>query len=629
MRKFSFGCIMVVLVLCLTSVYARSGNNQNSSSLLEKSALTAAPVVSIEPTLYAPLQESLVDHFEDGTLTPWTTSSDPGSVNPVLWGMRDTNDVYGPNTAALYGYQYAGNPDADLALYPSPGSNPGNMSYLTSPTLNLSTWDSLYITFNYWADLEGEPTNFDGCIVQISSDNGSTWKQIDSLAQGHLNPTYDDQLANTGLLFTAWAYCYDTDPNWISVASKELFGLGYVTPGTQIRFRFVFAYDALDGGPGFFIDDVVISSEPPPDLQAPTIVHTPLTDTPDTLNEYTVQATITDEGAGVDPDSVYLYYQIESGPEVAVQMINTGGDVYEGDIPIQTYHTDVYYRIEAADLAVPTNLAVSLTYNFEVTTALTISYDDGQPYSSISGLEIGDGLFNHFSFSDVGIDSGKLHKAMFYFSSAGNFDLRAYRWASFQPGPLLDSIAGLSSPGYGWHVVELDAYNMLVADGAVVGYIITSFVPDTVYCLTDPLQTYPQVPWGYIGGAWGQNPVPTAGDIMIRIKVIPLSPEGIEDNNIGSANHIFAFAPISPNPARSNNIVIQYQISEPQNVILSIYDVSGKLVKTLVNSVKNTGTHTAIWNGSDEQGKVVSSGVYLLRLQGETNNITQKLIITH
>ncbi len=58
---------------------------------------------------------------------------------------------------------------------------------------------------------------------------------------------------------------------------------------------------------------------------------------------------------------------------------------------------------------------------------------------------------------------------------------------------------------------------------------------------------------------------------------------------------------------------ISYDVPERGHVTLQIYDVSGKLVRSLVNGEKQAGTHTVSWNGLDKSGMQVSSGVYLYR----------------
>ncbi len=557
----------------------------------------------------------VIDSFERTTLAPWTTS---GTVN---FGMRDTADTYGPQTPAFSGYRFPGHPDTDIPVYPCTGSNPGNITYLVSPTVDMTGWDSCFISFSYWGDFEGVATNFDGFIVQISSNNGSTWAQVDLNAVGHLNPTYDQRLANTGQLGTAWAYCYDTDPDWVNVASLNLVALGYVANGSQMRLRFTFASDALDGGQGCFIDDVRIADIPPQDLQAPLIDHSPLSDTPDTVNAYTITATVTDGGSGVNPDSVILNYLVEGQSAVDVFMTETTPDVFEASIPAQSWHTDIWYNVRAHDNA--GNVGQTLTYNFEVTNAITIWYDDGQPYWTYAGLLPGDGLFVQYGFASVGLDSGILHQVKYYFSCPGNFDLEVYSMSGGLPSTLIYSRPGLVSPGYDWYTEDITNADIHMSTDPVVGFIIGPPIgADTIRCLMDAAPDYPNNMWVWQGGMWG-NPT-GGGDHMIHLKVIPLPPYGVEE---GSICYPVTSVQLAPNPIGKKGGALRYQLPQGHHVSLRIYDLAGKLVRTLVDERQNAGSYTSFWNGCDEHGRAVANGIYFFALQTEAQTITKKALV--
>ncbi len=553
-----------------------------------------------------PLQGEFVDSFERSSIDPWTTVF-------YAWGIRDTSYTYGPQAPAFAGYRYAGVPTDDIPVYL--GNQTG---IIVSPTIDLAGWPELYLSFSYWASLEGM-TNFDGAIVEISPDNGTTWFQIDENAEGHLNPTYDSRLAGTGALGTAWAYCYTTDPNWRSVSSLDLIGLGYASTGDLIQIRWQFASDPLSGGEGFFIDDVRIADTPPADQQPPNIAHTPLPDTTDTLNSYTVSATVVDVGSGVNYDSVYLHYQIESGPVIDVQMdtVGTGSpDVYEAEIPAQVYHTDVFYHITAVDIA--GNGAITAVYNFEVTNARTILYDDSQPWWGTNLVTIGNGSFVLFDFEDVGIDSGSLHQAKIFFDRDGDFDLRVYQGTPTGPGAFIDSIAGLSSPGYEWSTIELDGLGIETNEDVVVGCVIQT---ESLGVLRDSTLEYPNHQWQLVAGAWSAS---QSGDWMIRLKVIPITFSGIADRP-DQLPERFVFGQISSNPT-SDRTMLQYQLPSRQHVTLNVYNIVGRQVAQLVNGIKEPGIHRVSWDGRDVRGERVSSGIYFLKFEAGDFTTTEKVL---
>ncbi|MCX7784987.1 MAG: T9SS type A sorting domain-containing protein, partial [candidate division WOR-3 bacterium] len=62
-------------------------------------------------------------------------------------------------------------------------------------------------------------------------------------------------------------------------------------------------------------------------------------------------------------------------------------------------------------------------------------------------------------------------------------------------------------------------------------------------------------------------------------------------------------------------------------VSLVIYDVSGRLIKTLVNEHKAPGIYSIIWNGTDENGRKVGQGVYFYVLHADGNTIQRKMLM--
>jgi len=79
-----------------------------------------------------------------------------------------------------------------------------------------------------------------------------------------------------------------------------------------------------------------------------------------------------------------------------------------------------------------------------------------------------------------------------------------------------------------------------------------------------------------------------------------------------------------PNPF-STPTAIRYSLEKTSPVKLSVFDPSGRLVKELVNGAQPGGSHEAVWNGLDRNGKPVSSGIYYYRLEAETKSQTRKM----
>lgn len=81
-----------------------------------------------------------------------------------------------------------------------------------------------------------------------------------------------------------------------------------------------------------------------------------------------------------------------------------------------------------------------------------------------------------------------------------------------------------------------------------------------------------------------------------------------------------------PNPFNSSTC-LQYNINTPDQVELSIYNLLGKEVRTLVTKYQQPGEYQVEWNGTDNIGKEVTSGIYFAILKSNTINKTIKLIL--
>jgi hypothetical protein len=86
---------------------------------------------------------------------------------------------------------------------------------------------------------------------------------------------------------------------------------------------------------------------------------------------------------------------------------------------------------------------------------------------------------------------------------------------------------------------------------------------------------------------------------------------------------LYANAPNPFNPVTT----IRYDIPRQGPVSLKVYDVSGRLVRTLVDGYQGPGTYEAVWNGQDGQGAPVASGVYFYRLDAVQGLETRRMVL--
>ena len=136
--------------------------------------------------------------------------------------------------------------------------------------------------------------------------------------------------------------------------------------------------------------------------------------------------------------------------------------------------------------------------------------------------------------------------------------------------------------------------------------------------------------WGHVvvaGRFWGTvdfggGPLVTAGGFDIFLVKFGDSATGILSTRIGNGLRLDAH----PNPFNPET-AITYFVPNSSIVDLRIYDVEGRLVQTLVQEVKSSGSHAAAWNGLDRRGAAVSSGIYFVRLEASGQAATRKIVV--
>ncbi|MBF8296747.1 MAG: hypothetical protein HW389_3292, partial [Bacteroidetes bacterium] len=95
------------------------------------------------------------------------------------------------------------------------------------------------------------------------------------------------------------------------------------------------------------------------------------------------------------------------------------------------------------------------------------------------------------------------------------------------------------------------------------------------------------------------------------------------DSNIPK---VFDLSNNYPNPFNpSTNI--QFAVPHEQNISLVIYNILGQRIRTLVQGIHPAGQYTLTWNGKDDTGRTVDSGVYLYRLETGSIALVKKMLL--
>ncbi|MFC1572887.1 FlgD immunoglobulin-like domain containing protein, partial [Candidatus Eisenbacteria bacterium] len=124
--------------------------------------------------------------------------------------------------------------------------------------------------------------------------------------------------------------------------------------------------------------------------------------------------------------------------------------------------------------------------------------------------------------------------------------------------------------------------------------------------------------------AWVQDPA----DPFVRWHCQTIPDVGVDDENdspmSGPTNHLY---PCRPNPLR-DAATIRFSLATPGQVKLDIFDVSGRLVNTLVGDEMQAGENTLIWDGSDSGGRHVGSGLFWVRMRiGESFISSRRMLV--
>jgi YVTN family beta-propeller protein len=137
-------------------------------------------------------------------------------------------------------------------------------------------------------------------------------------------------------------------------------------------------------------------------------------------------------------------------------------------------------------------------------------------------------------------------------------------------------------------------------------------IVDTLVAGEDPsaVAFYPSGSGGFI--------VTNAGDLTVTVFGDPAA--GTEP--VERFQRLRSF----PNPF-NQSAKIRFAIAKPAHVRLALYDVRGRLVRTIIDEARGPGVHTVVWEGRDRRGRRVASGIYFCRLEAGALVDTQKMLL--
>jgi len=136
--------------------------------------------------------------------------------------------------------------------------------------------------------------------------------------------------------------------------------------------------------------------------------------------------------------------------------------------------------------------------------------------------------------------------------------------------------------------------------------------------------------WGYIQGRmWRENGYLVDSEGLERLALTWLRgymSGSAVDQNPETAPQDFQLYPNYPNPFNPTT-TIRYALDVSSPVKLTVHNVQGQIVQTLMNSTQSDGEHSVVWNGMDSSNQSVSSGIYLYRLEINGDVLQRKMML--
>ena len=164
-----------------------------------------------------------------------------------------------------------------------------------------------------------------------------------------------------------------------------------------------------------------------------------------------------------------------------------------------------------------------------------------------------------------------------------------------------------------WEIVEadgLEGFNVYRSQekGTDCVRLNDSLLPPGQNSFTDP-RAKPGGTYWYAVGAVDRD----GESISLAVKVeVPIKETALFQN--------------FPNPFNPATTIVFY-LPVVEHVNITIYDISGKKVRQLVNKTLTYGTHRMEWNGRNDQNKLVGSGIYFYKLTAGKKTLTKKMVL--
>ena len=258
-----------------------------------------------------------------------------------------------------------------------------------------------------------------------------------------------------------------------------------------------------------------------------------------------------------------------------------------------------------ADIAVRPTSGYAIVYDDGGISGYSYGYSDPNP--TYAGVVFTPTLSGNLEQVDFGTPFNDL-----------NYELLIYEsFNGSSPENLLGTYTGYISES-GWHSVDVDPIEVIEG----VDFFVAIVFEGSTYASFD----YSMINTGrsYLSpdGTNYYDDISYYGNLNIRSMI---NYGGLNTDNSSIVLKNYKLYSAFPNPFNPST-KIQYSLPIRGKVDLGIFDLQGRLVNNLVSSIQDPGLKTVEWNGKDDLGNSISSGVYFYKIESN-NYVDSKKVI--
>lgn len=342
--------------------------------------------------------------------------------------------------------------------------------------------------------------------------------------------------------------------------------------------------------------------------------------------DHVLSAEITD-GSGVA--SAEIHYTTDGANWNTVDMDNTSGDSWEGGIPHQDEGTTLLYYLTATDLSSNSNVAYEpptapgVPYVMQIVEGMEIAYDDG----AVDGWWIVSDVYEDNAFAirmTPGSYPAQVLMARVFVSDDTPFDFTINGISGGIPDAVLPGggpIAG-ARESHGWAISEFPSGPTIQSGSFFLLFHWWPETPGNPGVAQDVDNILFRSYWYNTSSGWTMN---ANGEYMMRC--IVATPNGIKEiGNDGVYPANFELVGNYPNPFNPSTD-IKFLASEAANVKIEIFNITGQLVKTVLDEFVEAGIKAVTWDGTGDDGTRVNSGIYFSKLTAGNQTQTIKMVL--